>query len=401
MGRRKMAEFTKWVAIWGNAMSIADAKPEGYGKDVTLRYPIFSPFEGDKIRLTFDNICGTEPINITGFSVAREDSSKDKNINSFGGKFVPGSEKIFPGFTIEAGKKHVTSPIDFEVKSGDRLIVSFYLGDFTQMRSGVLVTGNLSEGYFSMGNKISDPVLDPEVTKMTRWFYFLSDVDVFTEDKNRAIICYGDSITAQDWPDDLTNLLRENNITNTSIIRKAASGTRILREYSNITYNSYGLKGDNRVPREFDVSGADTVIIQQGINDIIHPVGVEKNQFRPMSDLPTVDELLGGIKRYISFARERDFKVYLGTLLPVYGWRTYEDWREDLKAGFNLGLKRMSDESKDSNKPIGLIDFDKALQDELDSRKFKTEYDSGDHLHPSKKGYKRMAEEAFRWIKED
>ena len=44
--------------------------------------------------------------------------------------------------------------------------------------------------------------------------------------------------------------------------------SRILREYDCITYESYGLKGDKRFAHEVPTDGADTVIIQQGINDI-------------------------------------------------------------------------------------------------------------------------------------
>lgn len=36
-------------------------------------------------------------------------------------------------------------------------------------------------------------------------------------------------------------------------------------------------------------------------------------------------------------------------------------------------------------------DFDKALRDPYDPRRFRADYDSGDHLHPSDKGYARMA----------
>ena len=53
------------------------------------------------------------------------------------------------------------------------------------------------------------------------------------------------------------------------------------RQYDNITYESYGLSGKRRFSHEVPTDGADTVIIQQGINDIIHPVGVEVNPFRP------------------------------------------------------------------------------------------------------------------------
>ena len=45
--------------------------------------------------------------------------------------------------------------------------------------------------------------------------------------------------------------------------------------------DSYGLKGSNRFLHEIPAAGADTIIIQQGINDIIHPVGTDINPFRP------------------------------------------------------------------------------------------------------------------------
>ena len=47
------------------------------------------------------------------------------------------------------------------------------------------------------------------------------------------------------------------------------------------------------------MAGADAVIIQHGINDIIHPVGVEVNKFRPWSDMPTAADLIEGVEEYI------------------------------------------------------------------------------------------------------
>jgi lysophospholipase L1-like esterase len=40
----------------------------------------------------------------------------------------------------------------------------------------------------------------------------------------------------------------------------------------------------------------------------------------------------------------------------------------------------------------GFIDFAKATQDPADPLRFKPEYDSGDHLHPSAAGYQAMAD---------
>lgn len=36
----------KWVTMWGNAQSTVTPEPAFYAKDITLRYPVFIPFQG-------------------------------------------------------------------------------------------------------------------------------------------------------------------------------------------------------------------------------------------------------------------------------------------------------------------------------------------------------------------
>ncbi len=378
-----MKDFNKWVAIYGNAMSKADHKPETYSRDITLRYPVLSPFDGSKLRFTFDNFCADEDITITDAFVAFADKDNNMRIDSSTSVRITFDKNN--SVTVKGGNKIVSDEIEMNIKRGDTLCVSFYLADYTLMRSSVIITGPHSGGMYCVGNAVNDEVFDIDKSRRTNCYYFLSDIDILTSEENHALICYGDSITSQEWPDHLTDRLEKNGITNLSVIRKAASGTRILREYDNITYESYGLKGTNRVPREWDVAGADMLVIQQGINDIIHPVGTEINPFRPMSDLPSLNELTDGISWYISQARNKNFKVYLGTLLPINGWRTYADFREILKNDFNEWLRNtdLSD---------GCIDFDKAVRSESDPTSFADGNDSGDHLHPSTNGYKAMAD---------
>ena len=50
-----METTNHWVSVWGNAVSVAENRPERYAKDITLRYPIHIPFSGHALRLTFDN----------------------------------------------------------------------------------------------------------------------------------------------------------------------------------------------------------------------------------------------------------------------------------------------------------------------------------------------------------
>ena len=381
--------MSKWVTIWGNATSISEHRPETYAKNITLRYLATPAFGGNKVRFHFSNFCGTEPVTLSKVTVAPAPS--DREIDPAGLKKVTFSGK--ESVTIGAGEEIFSDEVEFCVQTKKPVAVSIYLKDFTLMRSGVVVTGPLSKGFYSVGDTTCSKVLPLDYTRTLSTYYFLTGIDLFTDDKNRAVICYGDSITSQSWPDYLALEFMKDEGNRTAVVRRAASGTRVLREYKCITYESYGLCGKHRFEREISTdSGADTVIIQQGINDIIHPVGIEVNPFRPMSDLPTVDELEDGIKYYVSIAKKRNLKVLLGTLLPIYGWRTYAPFREEMKNEFNGRLRS-------NTYADGCIDFEKSLRSDSNPFAFKEGYDSGDHLHPSEKAYAVMAETAYGGLK--
>ena len=367
--------YTKWVACWGTATSITERKEAVYAKNLTLQYPLKICFSGSALRLHLSNLTGTESVEITKTRIIKD------------GEAVPvrfgGSEKA----QIQAGAEIESDDIALFLRAGDEITVSLYLSACTQMNAGTLLSGPLSKGVYAYGDFAETPSASiPAASKRnTSWFYFLNTVDILTEEKNHALICYGDSITAQSWPDYLALRCAENGFGDVSIIRRAVCGTRILREYDCLTYAAYGLKGEKRFSREIKTAGASAVIIQHGINDIIHPVGVETNIFRPWSDLPSVDELINGVKTlYLKAARERGLSVWSGTLLPIHGWRTYAPFREELREGFNEWLR---------SSPLfdGCIDFDKAVRNENERTKFKDGFDSGDHLHPSEEAYKAMA----------
>lgn len=376
----------KWVTNWANAISIATNKPEQYTKNITLRYPILSVFNGKKIRISLDNFTGKEAVSFEKITIAKTGEKKEYidpstiQIITF-----DGSEQV----TLQAGETVQSDAIEFETTKNAFFTINIYLKEFTSLRAATTTLGPLSKFFYSLEDQTMAEKLPMELYKGTEWVYFLSDVEIYTEDANKSIVCFGDSITAQDWPEYLQlDGLQEGY--NVSFPRKAASGARILREYHNVLYESYGLKSDTRFVHDMDVQGCDTVIVLEGINDIIHPVGVEKNPYRPWSDLPTAQEVIDGYRVLIQMARERGLKIYFGTIIPFKGWRTYADFREDLKQEINTWI-RTTDEID------GYIDFDKDLDD---NNAFKTEFDSGDHLHPSKAGYQQMAQTALQALKE-
>ena len=364
-----MNNNTKWVACWGNATSITDRREATYAKNLTLRYPIRMCFSGSQLRFRFSNLTGPEPVVLSKVFA-------DHTPITFGGE---NSVTLMPGKEVES------DAISHAVSRGDMVNVSFYLADFTQMNSGTLITGPLSKGFYAYGDYAEADELPPDLTRRTNWFYFLNTIDILTSEDNHAIVCFGDSITAQSWPDYMAQMAFG---TNAAIIRRAVSGTRILRQYDCITYQAYGLKGATRFPIEMNVAGATDVIIQHGINDIIHPVGTDVNPFRPWSDLPTVEEMQQGVEDiYVKPAKAMGLKVWSGTLLPIYGWRTYNEQRDQMRQQFNEWPR---------TSPIfdGCIDFDAAVRSNANPKAFADGFDSGDHLHPSERAYEAMAQAA-------
>ena len=379
-------QYTKWVACWGNATSITDRKESVYAKDITLRYPITMCFAGSQLRLRFSNLTGTENVRLSEVCIAKATGTYTPIPVTYHGRTL---------ITLHPGEEIDSDPVSISIQAGDIIEVSIYLADYTQMNAGTLITGPLSKGRYSYGHHTANPVLPLDLTRNTNWFYFLNTIDILTHPDNHAIVCYGDSITAQSWPDYLTLQLREAGIDNISIIRRAVSGTRILRQYDCITYQAYGLKGSTRFPIEMRTSGASTVILQHGINDIIHPVGADVNPFRPWSDMPTCEDLQQGvIEFYIKHARQVGLRVWSGTLLPIYGWRTYNEDRDRIRQAFNHWL--LTSPLFDAS-----IDFDLAVRHPDHPLMFAEGFDSGDHLHPSEKAYEAMARAALELIKQN
>ena len=72
-------------------------------------------------------------------------------------------------------------------------------------------------------------------------------------------------------------------------------------------------------------------------------------------------------------------------MLPIYGWRTYAPFRNELRNQYN-------DYIRNTKSIDGVVDFDKALRNQEKPESFAEGFDSGDHLHPSEAAYKKMAE---------
>ena len=373
----------KWVAVWSTAPSFSEQRIENYCHDVTLRYKIHTTVAGEKIRLTFSNHVSKEEAILDKISVApmKDDVTLvDKAVSvTFGGD---AKCKMAPGETV------VSDEIDFGADAGDDLAVTIYIGGYVNMAPACSARGPYSKNRFCRGDSFDAPVFDKSSSNEMGYCYFLTEVDLLADEKCRSIIAYGDSITAQSWPEWLIKTIEDNGVEGVAVARRAVSGSRVLRQYDCVPYCQYGLKGADRFVREIKTAGADTVVILHGVNDIIHPQIDDNTGFRPIEHLPTAEELIEGLRFYIKAARDAGLKVYMGTLIGIKGWRSYADFREPIRLTVNEWIRTAAEVD-------GVIDFDLYLRDSNDELQMQAIYDSGDHLHPSDEGAKRMAEGAF------
>ena len=373
-------ENTKWVALWGNAPSYCERRTADYTKDTTLRYQITPTLSGQTIRLHFHNLLGQDDVTLTKVSVALSNDRRAIDAATAVPVTFSGNHDV----TIAKGTEVCSDEIPFEVTAGKPFAVSIYLGEFTDMTSAVAPSGPLVHNCFAKGDYCSAAEIPIDKALGCNYYYFLYTIDVLTAESNHAIVAFGDSITAQSWPDWLTLRILETKDPSCSVIRRGIGGSRVLREYSCHQTRHYGQSGLNRFERDIrSAAGADTVVVLHGINDIIHPDGV--NPFRPMCDLPTAEELIEGLRFYIQTAHKQNMKIYLATILPFEGWRTYNTERNLIRMTVNNWIRN-------NQEADGFIDFDAALKDPEKPNALTSLYASGDKLHPSTEGAQKMAQ---------
>lgn len=367
-----------WIAAWGCPIAKAGKTGAEWMKDTTIRFNILMTVPGEALKFHFSNLFNEEESIITAASVSAntEGSSFDPYRLvpiTFGGK---------KSGKMEAGGALCSDEIDFSFQAGETLTISLYFAEFTHQLTGHQNSGEFIKRWAASGDYTMEAELPENEYNESPVYPFIHTIEALSPKDCYSIVAFGDSITAQTWPDRLSRRLLELGKTNIAIIRKAIGGSRVLREYPCDLYRTYGPKGLDRFEREVLLPGVKKVFILHGINDIIHPNG---GPFRPLSDQPTAEELIEGLEFYIHTAHQAGIKVFLSPILPFEGWRTYNEEKEKIREGVNYWIYRQA--------PIeGVLPFELAVLDPDNPLRLHQFFDSGDHLHPSGKGAQAMAE---------
>ncbi|TDL31032.1 SGNH/GDSL hydrolase family protein [Jeotgalibacillus sp. S-D1] len=369
------SEKEKWVGAWTASMQAPfkdGISHEGF-EDQTLRFVVHPSAEGDNIRLRLSNAFGEEPLKIEEVRVA---------VSTKGPDIISGTDQqvTFGGdkqVTIPAGEREFSDSIPADLTHGKDLVVSLYVQDKTG--PATWHPKSMQTTYITSGNHVLDADESAFSTKEEAWFW-LDGVDVTaasTEDE--ALVIVGSSIENGNystvdanhrWSDFLAKRLNQKaSVNHISVLNAGISANQLI--------NSSMDKGENTLARlerdVFSQSGVKAVILHQGLNDIRH---------YPEYD---ADKIIAALKEVIDSTHDEGLKIYGSTLTPFRGSGKYTEKGEETR-------QKVNDWIRTSGEFDGVIDFDKALRDPDDPKRYLPEYDAGDHLHPNDAGYKKMAE---------
>ena len=388
----------RWVATWATAQTLvrqapprpaatpaadAPASPTTTPQEIaargfnnqTVRMIVRTSIGGQRLRVRLSNAFGGTPVVLGTAHVAIR--AKDSAI-------VPDSDRSLsfngkPGGTIAPGVVLLSDPVDLNVPPVTELAVSLYFpgetGPPTTHSTALHNTYISKEGDLTAKTEIPEPVT-------TQSYYWLAGVDVTAVAEAALLVTFGDSITDgarsttetnHSWPALLAARLAANKATaNIAVANLGIGGNRVLRDGN-------GASALARFDRDvLSQPGVRWVTLMEGINDI------GRGSMDP-AEAVTADELIGSYKQFIAQAHAHGILAIGCTLTPYEGAGYAREEGEQIRAALNSWIRM-------SGAFDAVVDFEAATRDPGNPKRFRAEFDPGDHLHPNDAGYQAMAD---------
>lgn len=369
-----------WVGTWGTSPAGGEPGTAATGMaGRTVRNVVHTSVGGTRARVTLSNLYGTRPLTVTHATLA---VAADEH----GAAATPGTLRrlTFGGaatVTVPPGGQTVSDAVPVAVPHDSDVLVSTY----SPTSSGPVTYHPHARqtSYVADGEHTEDET-GTAYTGTSAYWRYLTALDVLSTEAEGTLVALGDSITDgitstadadRRWPDVLADRLRAAarsgaDTPRYGVVNAGISGNQVLADDPR-----RGAAGVHRFDRDVLARpGVKAVVIDLGINDILR---------NPR--LADPDAVVAGLRTLVDRAHAHGIKVIGSTLTPFRGHRGYGADREDVRRRINEAIRA-------GGVYDTVVDFDQALRDPYDPRSLGPEYDSGDHLHPSDLGYRRMAE---------
>ena len=360
-----------WCGTWSSSQYFDGSKPVPISNRWTLRQVVRTSIGGEKIRLSFTNREGESEMVINSVHIAKADGQGTGRIFTDTDTIVPFNGKS--GVSIAAGEDVTSDTFEFAFEPLTELAITIYYEKLPAKITGHV--GARANSFYSPGNCLSLDKLPVFGPPFTQW-YTISAIDVLSEKENKAVVCFGDSITDgrgttdnknNRWSDVLAERLQNNEATKNIAVLNQGIGATTVTGNGVARFNTDVL----------EQTGLSYVIILYGINDIIYA-----NQ--------NAANIINTYKSMISKLHKKNVLVYGGTILPFgASANDYNANREKVRQDVNKWIRETKSENGGFD---AVIDFDVTVTDGNESKpSMKKEY-MFDGLHPGPAGYKAMGD---------
>jgi lysophospholipase L1-like esterase len=359
------AEASPYV-IWTQAVARIDVTVA----DQTIRSAIRVTAPAKRLRLRISNIFGDAPLVVTSVHIG---------LRSEGARLRPETNQLFTfdgcaTVVVPAGASEISDSVPFEVPALAQLLVSIAIVGRVNGVSGHLRPKDMSYLSTSGDHGASDGA-EPFNTDLHHGVFI--DALIAEEGDNHGTVAFvGDSITDtgseplggyQGWVDFLANDLASHpRYRPLGLANLGISGNRLISERPGAGQSALA-----RFDRDvLSLPGVHTVVLFEGINDIYNTSAV-------------APALINAHAQLAFRARAAGKRVIGVTCLPT-NLDSFTPEREMVRSALNQFIR---------NSPLydAVLDFERIMANPLNNLALRSEYDSGDRLHPSAEGYRAMA----------
>jgi lysophospholipase L1-like esterase len=380
---------SRWTGAWTASMIAASPPLFGQGPDnwsldgftnQSVRQVVRVTRGGSTVRIRLSNVYGSTPLPVTGASVgvAGDGASvSQKTMRTL--TFDRSRSTVVP-----AGQETVSDAVRMPVSPLERLTITLFFAKPTGPATFHMLS--FATSYRAPGDHQLDGTATAFGEATTSWYY-LAGVDVAGSGGNEsgAIVAFGDSITDgaasttdanHRYPDRLAERLvaagHPMGVLNAGIATNQVLGT----------FPGGGVSALDRFQHDaLDQPGTRTVIIFEGINDIAITT-------LTTGEPVTAAQLIDGYKTLIQAAHRRGIRVIGATIMPTKGAMIpayYTEHGEAVREAVNDWIR------------IGgaydaVVDLDRVVADPADPDRMRSEYSSGDGVHPNDSGMRAIAD---------
>lgn len=386
----------KWVSAF-HGLAINYGEVLAQVENQTQRLIFSHNLRGNRIRVWFSNRYAVSSLHLARVTVGivKEGKMECVTIVTRNQK-----EEIF----LAPDEECYSDIVELHVTPGNRVAVLCYIKEKQAVGSvcavwsrDIVEIANSAEGDYTDGSgfvkrdqqEIYRLVRDEPEASRGMFFYGLSGVQVWTEEGVNTIAAFGDSITHMSYVTDaLQRRLFKAYPGRTALRNLGIGGNRLLRDATwgkDLPGNGrfFGLAGIRRFEADiFAGEVVDTVLVMEGINDIMHPL-----QFGVLQENVDAEEIAGGYCYLVDIAHRHGVQIF-GATLPPCGNRNHPAaWKET----FDRIREEVNAIIRADTIFDGYFDYDRAVRDPKEPSYMKREYHIGDGLHPNAAGGAAMA----------